>query len=159
MEIDSKIEIKSEFAQRKIQLEQQIDRIDNFITDLKSHKISLENANRQLEQIVSQETDTVKKVKYYTAVRSNIELLVKIFSSISELESVKHRYHKEINDITIGKFKLVDVDIRKLDERLNSGGENLSEFFEKLGNAMSGLGKLPANTIKTNLENDPEYKL
>jgi DNA repair ATPase RecN len=159
MEIDSKAEIKIEFSERKKQLEQQIDHLDNLITDLKSHKISLENANRQLEQLASQETDAVKKAKYFAAIRTNIELLTKIFNSMSELESIKHRYHKEINDITIGKFRLLDVDIRKIDEGLRNGGENLSEFFEKLGNAMSGLSKAQANTIKTNLDKDPEYKL
>ncbi|HQM07631.1 MAG TPA: hypothetical protein PLR97_07535 [Bacilli bacterium] len=159
MEIDSKTEIKTEFSERKKQLEQQIDHLDNFITDLKSHKISLENANRQLEQLAAQETDAVKKAKYFAAIRTNIELLTKIFNSMSELESIKHRYHKEINDITIGKFRLLDVDIRKIDEGLKNGGENLSEFFEKLGNAMSGVGKAQASTIKTNLDKDPEYKL
>jgi translation initiation factor 2B subunit (eIF-2B alpha/beta/delta family) len=159
MEIDSKTEIKTEFSERKKQLEQQIDHLDNFITDLKSHKISLENANRQLEQLAVQETDAVKKAKYFAAIRTNIEILTKIFNSMSELESIKHRYHKEINDITIGKFRLLDVDIRKIDEGLKNGGENLSEFFEKLGNAMSGVGKAQASTIKTNLDKDPEYKL
>ena len=89
MEIDSKTEIKTEFSERKKQLEQQIDHLDNFITDLKSHKISLENANRQLEQLAVQETDAVKKAKYFAAIRTNIELLTKIFNSMSELESKK----------------------------------------------------------------------
>ncbi len=159
METDSKTEIRTEFSERKKQLEQQIDHLDNLIIDLKSHKISLENANRQLEQLASQETDAVKKAKYFAAIRTNIELLTKIFNSMSEIESIKHRYHKEINDITIGKFRLLDVDIRKIDEGLKNGGENLSEFFEKLGNAMSSTGKAHVGTIKTNLDKDPEYKL
>lgn len=159
MEINSKEEINREIADRKKELEQQINHLENFVIDLQSHKLSLENANRQLEQLAINENDPAKRAKYFVAIRTNIELLTKIFDSISELESIKQRYYKEINSITIGKFKLVDVDIRKIDEGLKNGGENLSEFFEKLTNTMSGLGKVQTNAIKTNLEKDPEYKL
>lgn len=152
MEIDDKDRIRLEFAERKKELERQIDHLDKFVTDLKSHKISLENANRQLEQLASQESDASRRAKYYVAIRSNIELLTKIFNSISELESIKHRYHKEIDDIMLGKIRLIDIDIRKLDEGLKSGGENLAEFFEKLSSALTSSNRVQNSAIKSSLE-------
>jgi len=158
MEIDNRTEIKAEFLQRKNQLEQQIDHLDNFITDLTSHKISLENANRHIEHLITLEKDQIKKSKYFHAIRNNIELLTKVFNSISEIESIKHRYYKEINEITISKFKLIDVDIRRINEKIRDGGqENLSVFFEKLKDTLSG-SKI-SNKEESNLNKDPEYKL
>jgi len=62
---------------RKKELECQLDHLDKFVTDLRSHKISLENVNQQLEQLASRESDASKRAKYYVAIRSNIELLTK----------------------------------------------------------------------------------
>lgn len=154
------VDIQNEIVSRQQSLEAQITHLDNFIIDLTSHKISLENANRQIEKLAKSETDVNKRGKYYTVLRINIELLTKIFNSISELESIKHKYHKEIDDVIISKIKLVAIDIRKIEEGLKHGEGDLSEFFEKLGNAMSNVNKSGAtDTIKTNLDNDPEYKL
>jgi len=158
VDIDNKNEIHSEFEQRKKELECQLDHLDKFVTDLRSHKISLENVNQQLEQLASKESDASKRAKYYVAIRSNIELLTKIFNSISELESIKHRYHKEIDDIMLEKIRLFNIDMRKL-EGLKDGGENLVEFFEKLSNAMSNSNKFQNDIIKSSLQKNPEYKL
>lgn len=153
-----KTEIQTELAGRQQSLEGQITHLDNFITDLTNHKISLENANRQIEKLALAETDATKRGKYYTALRLNIELLTKIFNSISELESIKHRYHKEIDEVVLGKIKLIAVDIRKIDDALKDGSGDLVGFFEKLGNAISNLNK-SGTAIKTNVAEDPEYKL
>lgn len=83
-------DIQTEIINRQERLEAQIDHLDKFITDLTAHKISLENANRQIEKLAQTETDANKRGKYYTVLRINIELLTKIFNSISELESIKH---------------------------------------------------------------------
>jgi uncharacterized FlaG/YvyC family protein len=155
----SKAEIQTELVGRQNNLESQIDHLDRFVTDLTSHKISLENANRQIEKMALAETDATKRAKYYTSLRTNIELLTKIFDSISKIESIKYNYHKEIDDVIVGKIKLIAIDIRKLDEAIKGGEGDLVTFFEKLGSAMSTLGKGGGTTIKNALTNDPEYKL
>ena len=154
----TKPEIQTELIGRQNNLDAQIDHLDRFITDLVSHKLSLENANRQIEKLAAAEQDPGKRGKFYTSLRMNIELLTKIFDSISKLETIKHNYHKEIDDVIVNKIKLIAIDIRKLDETKTGGEGDLAGFFEKLGAAMSGAGK---NSIpdKTILTSDPEYKL
>jgi len=152
-------DIQQEFITRQKHLEAQIDHLDLFITDLTSHKISLENANRQIEQLALAEKDATKRGKFYTTLRMNIELLTKIFNSISELESIKHRYHKDINEVVYNKLKLINIDIRKIEESLKDNNMDMIGFFEKLGNAMSNLTKAGSTPVKTELENKPEYKL
>jgi hypothetical protein len=155
----TKPEIQTELGDRQKALDAQIDHLDRWIRDLTSHKISLENANRQIEMLAMAETDSGKKGKFYLQLRLNIELLTKIFDSISKIESIKYNYHKEIDDVIVGKIKLIAIDIRKLDEALKDGSGDIVGFFEKLGSAMSKIGKgepLPAQAV---IVNDPEYKL
>lgn len=155
----TKPEIQNELGDRQKALDAQIDHLDRWITDLTSHKLSLENANRQIEQMAIAETDATKRAKYYISIRMNIELLTKIFDSISKIEGIKYNYHKEIDDVIMGKIKLIAIDIRKLEEALKDGSGDLVGFFEKLGVAMSKAGKgeqIPAQAVTTN---DPEYKL
>ena len=159
METENKTAIVAEFSERRTKLEQEIDHLDNFIIDLKSHKISLEHVNSQLEQLAAQEQDRNKRTKFFVAIRANIELLTKIFNSISELENIKQRYHKELNDVMTNKIKLVEIDIRKLEEGLKNGSENLSEFFEKLGNALSNSNRQQSQQIEKKLDENPDYKL
>lgn len=155
----TKPEIQTELGDRQKALDAQIDHLGRFVLDLVSHKLSLENANRQIEQLAMAETDPTKKGKYYTQLRVNIELLTKIFDSISKIESIKYNYHKEIDDVIVGKIKLIAIDIRKLDEAIKDGATDLVGFFEKLGSVMTRIGKgesIPAQAV---IVNDPEYKL
>ena len=154
----SKAEIQGELVGRQKSLDSQINHLDNFVTDLISHKISLENANRNLEQMAVAEKDPVKRSKFYFAIRENIELLTKIFNSISDLENIKHRYHKEIDDVITNKIKLIAVDIRRIEDKIADGSGDLTSFFEKLGNVMVNSNKAVTNTTAA-LENDPEYKM
>ena len=154
-----KTEIQSELSGRQRSLETQIDHIDNLVRDLISHKISLETANRQIEQLAMAEQDANKRAKFYTSLRMNIELLTKIFDSISKLEGIKHQYHKEIDVVLVDKIKLISIEIRKLDEKTPGGtGEDLVVFFEKLGNLMMNI-KASGNTKQISVDADPEYKL
>lgn len=156
----SKTEVRTELVKRQDRLESQIDHLDRFIIDLTSHKISLENANRQIEQLITTEQDPIKKAKLFLSIRMNIELLTKIFDSIAKLETIKYNYNKEIDDVIVGKIKLIAIDIRKLDEAIKNGGDvDLGSFYEKLGNAMATYGKAGVTNIKTELVNDPTYKL
>jgi hypothetical protein len=155
----SKTEVQTELVNRQDRLESQIDHLDRFIIDLTSHKLSLENANRQIEKLALTEQDSTKRTKYFTSIRMNIELLTKVFDSIAKLETIKYNYNKEIDDVIVGKIKLIAIDIRKLDEALKGNDGDLVSFFEKLGSVMTTHRKNENNNIKTELLNTSEYKL
>ena len=154
----SKVEIQGELGGRQKDLDAQISHIARFVDDLISHKISIENANRHLEQMAMAEKDSAKKNKYYYAIRENIELLTKIFNSISDLENIKYRYNKEIDDVIANKIKIIAIDIRRIDDKIGDGSGDLVAFFEKLSSVMSNPNKVTTNTAAV-LENDPEYKM
>lgn len=154
-----KTEIQGELVGRQKNLEAQIEHLDKFVTDLISHKLSLENANRQIEKLAQAETDAGKRGKYYTTLRVNIELLTKIFDSIAKLENIKHSYHKEIDDVIGNKYDLIAVKIRKLDETITGNEGDLVTFFEKLGTAMAGASKGNTPPVETIVSSNPDYKL
>ena len=152
-------QIEKEFSDRQGNLETQIDHLDRFIQDLVVHKLMLENANRQIEILANNERDASKKRSYYHTMASNVELLTKVFNSISELENIKYRYHKEIDDVLHTKIRLTVIDIQKLINKLESTEDNLLSFFEKLGNVLSNPQKMKQTINQIDTVSNPEYEL
>ncbi|HQF37201.1 MAG TPA: hypothetical protein PLL26_06225 [Candidatus Dojkabacteria bacterium] len=154
----TKENIANDFTLQKQLLERQIDSLNQKILAVQSHVLTLEQANRVLEQMAQSERDGIQKSKYYGAIRNNIELLTKLYSVIKEFEDVKFRYHKEIDDVLNNKFRLIAVEIRRIDEKIGEATSfNLIEFFEKLSNTFSNSEK--RDQIKAVLGENPEYQL
>jgi hypothetical protein len=152
-------QIEDDFSNRQLNLDTQIDHLDRFIQDLVVHKLMLENANRQIEILANNERDATKKRYLYKAISENVELLTKVFNSISELENIKYKYHKEIDDILHNKIKLTVIDIQKLINKIDSAEDNLLGFFEKLGNVLSNPQKMKQSNNQINISSNPEYEL
>jgi len=154
----TKDNIASDFTSQKQLLEKQIDSLNQKILAVQSHVVTLEQANRVLEQMTQSERDGVQRAKYYGAIKNNIELLAKLYSVIKEFEDVKFRYHKEIDEVLNNKFRLIAVEIRRIDERIGEAASfNLVEFFEKLSSTFSNSEK--REQIKEVLSSSPEYQL
>lgn len=154
----NKGEILQDFAGQQTSLEQQIDVLNRRILSLQSHILSLEQTNNVLEQMAQSEKDVTQRSRLYGAIRNNIELLTKVYGVIKEFEDVRFRYHKEIDDVLFNKYKLVAVDIRRIEEKLNdTSSGDLIGFFEKLSSTMSSTEK--REQIKSSLDDKPEYRL
>lgn len=147
-------EVKEEISKRSAILETQIIHINNLTNDLMKHKINIENANQVIEQLIKNEKDNDKKYKLYGTLKTNVELITKIFSSISELENIRYRYHKEIDDIMLNKFRI-------LKDKLDNSATSLGSFMQKLNDVMTN-NTSPTNIItqeQTALQSDINYKL
>jgi len=152
-----KQEISSKIEDQKSQLETQITQLGTRILNLQKYIITLEHANNVIEQLANNEKDGAKIKSYYAAVKQNIELLAKIFEVIKEYEGVKFKYYKEIDDIIISKYKMISIDIKKLEEKLN-GSDDVFGFFERLTDALKNSGA-KREQVTSELQNDPDYKL
>jgi hypothetical protein len=120
-------QIVKDIGQRTLTLEREIDGINNLIMDLKKHKLNMESANTLIDSMIKGETDKLKKMKLYGVIKTNVELLTKIYSTIAEFENIKFRYHKEIDDVILNKYRL-------LKDKINNNNGSIEEFLEKLGN-------------------------
>jgi len=154
----SKGEILQDFSVQKNSLEQQIDLLNQRILSLQVHILSLEQTNNVLEQMAVSEKDTTQRSRLYGAIRNNIELLAKLYSVVKEFEDVRFRYHKEIDDVLFNKYKLVAVEIRRIEDKIaESSSGDLIGFFEKLATTLSSSEK--REQIKKSLDDKPEYQL
>jgi len=154
----SKSEIIQDFAAQKNSLEQQIDLLNQRILSLQNHILTLEQTNRTLEQLARSEKDAQQKARLFGAIRVNIELLAKLYSVVKEFEDVRFRYYKEVDDVLYTKFRLIAVEIRRIEEKVGetSSGDIL-RFFENLSTILSNPEK--RSQMKVDLEENPEYKL
>jgi hypothetical protein len=154
----SKSEIIQDFAAQKNSLEQQIDLLNQRILSLQNHILTLEQTNRTLEQLARSEKDAQQKARLFGAIRVNIELLAKLYSVVKEFEDVRFRYYKEVDDVLYNKFRLIAVEIRRIEEKVGetSSGDIL-RFFENLSTILSNPEK--RSQMKVDLEENPEYKL
>ena len=154
----NKTEILSDFADQGNLLKQQIDILNQRILALQGHIVTLEQTNNVLEQMAKTEKDVTQRSRLYGAIRNNIELLAKLYSVIKEFEDVRFRYYKEIDDVLFNKYKLVAVDIRRLEEKINDlNSGDLVGFFEKLSSVLSNTEK--RERAISDLDDKPEYRL
>lgn len=155
--VNDKTEISKDFSKQSTILEQQIDVLNQKILQLQGHILTIETANSTMEQMARIEKDATKKSKIFAAMRYNLELLVKMYSTIKEYEDVKFRYHKEIDDMLHNKYKLIAIDIRRIEKGLDGPNSGIAHLYERLTDLMSDQGKL--RKIEQDLADNPEYRL
>jgi hypothetical protein len=144
-------QIVKDISKRTSTLESEIDGINNLIMDLKKHKLNMESANTLIDSMIKSETDKLKKMKLYGVIKTNVELLTKIYSTIAEFENIKFRYHKEIDDVILNKYRL-------LKDKINNNNGSIEEFLEKLGNTYVGKKDAVA-ACQDEISKDSKYSL
>ena len=144
-------EFTEEIGGRIGELDNHINNINNLIMDLKKHKLSIEGANLTLESLVKNEQDKMKKLKFYGIIKTNVELLTKIFSAIAEMENIKFRYNKEIDDVILNKHRI-------LKEKLNKNNNSIEDFLEKLSGTYVNHPQA-VQACKEEILDDPKYNL
>lgn len=148
--------IKKEFNDQQNELKQQIDHISLRQLDIQNHIMTIEYANQNLMTMIQNEKDNSQKGKYYSGVKSNISLLTELHSVYKDYESVKCQYYKNITDLTYKKNHLVEVEIRRLDEKVEKFGSNeMAAVFDKMGELFKSE---KMNSIPINF-GDEEYSL
>jgi len=153
--------VVDEFNFQKDILERQIESIELRQQEIQVHISSIEAANNHLDILIQQEKDNRKKSSYYGAKIRNIELLSKLYDTYNNFESVKFRYHNNISDLIYKNHRLIEVEIRKIDEKLDKISNNeLVEVFKQLSNLFSqNCSQLPPEIEKEIVINEGEFKL
>ena len=129
-------QISSDFEAQCVTLEKEIINIELRQAELQNHISDLERANSGLKQIIQKENDPVKKAKYYGAIRNNVELLAKLYSSYKDFESVKFNYRKEISSLMQSKNRIIYIDLPKVGTSAGTGPEEFYSIFKVIAEAM-----------------------
>jgi len=157
--------VKDSFIKTEEQLEKQIIHIEYKQNELQNYITTIENSISHMEQMISKEKqnskpnhDRIRGLR--TSISKNVELIIKLYESYKEFESVKFRYHKELSDNNYRKQRLIELELKKMDDRSNSLGQ---EFYNIMRN-LAGLQK--DNNIDPELLkqasvplNDEDYQL
>ncbi len=140
--------------------------IQNLIT-------SIENAVQWYEGAIQLEQGKPKP-NYKTmgnmrlAVSKNIELLATLYGTYKQFEDVKFKYFKQISDLDMNTQRLIEVDIKRLESKLDhfTGGEFIDmmrQFTTQMKYAdrlQVGGGNPPiVDESQAELDDNPEYKL
>ena len=152
-------QITSEFELEAARLEKEIVNIEMKQNEIQNHIIDLENANGGLKQMIKQEKDMTKRAKYYGAIRGNIELIAKMYSSYKDFESVKFNYRKEISALTQNKNKLVNVDLPRVGSGSVTGPEELLSVFKVIAETMKSTEGKQKLIEQVDIKDDEQYDL
>lgn len=150
-------------------LTKQIDHIVLRQQELQKHIANLESNIQNLHHIIALEKQQPKpnfgRIKdCYTSVTKTIELIGKIYDTYRAFEDVKFKYHKQISESNFRYVHLIEVDIRRIEEKMmsetDSGGfmevlNVLMEGFKKNSEDKNGLIKKSEEDLLT----DPSYTL
>lgn len=141
-------EIRQDFDDRNSKLEKRITNIEyqqqalqNFIANIEQTINFLENEVNKENNKQQPNVDRIQKLR--NALTKNIEILNSLHNTYKEYESVKFRYYKELDDNSIQKHKLVEIELRKLDEKTdNFKADDFIQMMQMLarGQKIDGIG-------------------
>lgn len=144
--------ITEEFDLQKNILERQISGIELRQQELQLHISHIEQANNHLDLLIQQEKDKRKKGGLFNAKTRNIELLTKLYSVYREFEDTKYKYHNNISDIITKEHRLIEVDIRRIDDKVDKmTGDDMVDMFKNLSSLFGKNAQIP-DVIQENIE-------
>ncbi len=154
--------IVDDFNFQKDVLEKQITILELRQQEIQSHIASIENANHHLDILIQQEKDSKKKGFLFKAKTSNIEILVKLYDTYNRFEETKFKYYNNIGDLTFKQHRMIEVDIKKISEKVDKlTGNDMVDMFKNLSDLFSNTSSMelsPEIKNQINVEDD-DYKL
>ena len=155
-------EIKKDFDKSSEILRKQITGIELKQQDLQRYITTIDNSISHLEQIIHYEENKSKpaydKIKGLRAgISKNIELLSVLYNTYKEFEGIKFRYFKEIDDSNYKKHRLIELELKKVNQNASKLGEEFYNIMRNLSTVSSSDNNIIYESDKI-LEND-EYTL
>lgn len=161
--MDEYSHIKDSNIENINKLKTQITNIEYKQQDLQKYIVTIDNSINQIEQFIHQEQNSPKpnftKINgLRTAVSKNVELVVKIYDSYKEFENVKFRYYKEIDDNTYRTHKLIDLELKRINNASNTIGDEFYSIMQNLANLKPNSSDPLLNEAQLPLQ-EPQYDL
>jgi len=135
--------------------------IQNFMTTLEAGIKQVElGVQLELQQV---KIDYTKVSNMNGKIAKSMELLTKMYDTYRAFEDTKWKYHKLVNDVNFNYIKLLEIEVRRLDEKIDKISD--SGFMEMMSTLVESLrGGGPAKDPELQegeqeLLNDPEYKM
>ncbi len=153
--------IESSFDSRIRDLDEAIQRIGIRQDEIKSYIINTNLSIEELKQLILQTKSAETQLKIRIAIQKNTEIIAKLYDTISSFESIRQRYHQDISKLTEGKIRFIHVELRRIEEQLNSNTNDLALLYNELRNAVSKLSndKETMKKVSVSIKDSPEYSM
>lgn len=148
-------------------LRNQISNIEIKQQDLQQYLNNIDNNIQHLDTLITQEQSLknpdYNKIKNYRyAMTKSIELINQLHNTYKEYENVKFRYFKQIDESSNYKHRLIELEMKKLDDKLSNNIEGFTQMMQMIASHInlpnSGNNELIERSKKEIISN-PDYEL
>lgn len=159
--------ITKDYDDRIQLLRNQISNIEIKQQDLQHYLNNIDNNVQHLDNLITQEqslknADHNKIKNYRYAMTKSIELINQLHNTYKEYENVKFRYFKQIDESSNYKHRLIELEMKKLDDKLSNNIEGFTKMMQLIANSInspnSGNNELVEKSKKEIISN-PDYEL
>ena len=131
------------------------DEVKCYIVDVTA---AITEAKITLKNLPKDEYKT--KSTLYLVIQKNSELVSKMYDTIANFESVRHRYQAEIGKITKDKLMFLNVELKKVEDKMDSTTAGMTRFMRELREFVATANQNPAaGKIDVKIEEDPAYSM
>ena len=160
--IDERKQMEKEFQDQIEELKASIERVGLRQDEIKCYIVdvtaTIAEAKTTLKNLPKEAFEA--KGKLYLAIQKNNELVAKMYDSIANFESVRHRYQAEIGKLTKDKLMFLHVDLKKVEDKIDNTTAGMTRFMQELREFVSAASQNPAaGKIDVKMDNDPAYSL
>ena len=161
--IEETKKMENEFNQQIEELKASIERVGLRQDEVKSYIIDLSAAINEIKIVLKNlpKDEHKSKGNLYLAIQKNNELVAKMYDTIANFESVRHRYQAEIGKLTKEKLEFINISLKKVEDKMDNTTAGMTKFMRELREFVSAVGKDNdiSEKIKTDLDEKPEYSM
>lgn len=160
--IEEKKIMEKEFNDQIEELKASIERVGLRQDEIKCYIVdvtaAITEAKMMLKNLPKDEYKT--KSTLYLAIQKNNELVAKMYDTIANFESVRYRYQAEIGKITRDKLVFLNIELKKVEDKMDSTTAGMTRFMRELREFIAAANQNPAaGKINVKIEDDPAYSM
>ena len=160
--IDERKSMEKEFQDQIEELKASIERVGLRQDEIKCYIVDVTATIAEVKMLLNNlPKDAFEaKGKMYLAIQKNNELIAKMYDSIANFESVRHRYQAEIGKVTKDKLMFLNVELKKVEDKMDNTTAGMTRFMRELREFVSAANQNPAaGKIDVKVDDDPAYSM
>lgn len=156
-------DIENEFIGQINELKSSIDRVGIRQDEIKGYilevKQSIDSINQQILALPPAAFEA--KAKFYLAIQKNTELISRFYDTISNFESVRHRYQQDVGRVTKDKIYFINIEMRKIESNTEETGASISTLVKELKSLINDINAQPTvvKEVMNSIEKNPQYSM
>ena len=161
--VDETKKMEDEFNKQIEELKASIERVGLRQDEVKCYIVDITATINEVKIALKKlpKEEAKSKSNLYLVIQKNNELIAKMYDTIANFESVRHRYQSEIGKLTKDKLEFINISLKKVEDKMDNTTAGMTKFMRELKEFVSAVGKNNefVDKIKTDLDERPEYSM